>query len=152
MHLILENVMKQLLELWSGSYKSQIRQGSGKSKAGDAYVISKKGWDEMDAMAKHSTKLIPSWMCRSILSVSSRWRWTAETHLFFLISLGPILLKEHLPTPYFQHFIDLPEITKVLIEPKINVNDLASVDQKLQDWVSKFDEYVCSASVSASYG
>lgn len=141
MHLVLENVIKQLLELWSGTYKSSIRLGDAKAKSADAYVITKESWLEIDKMVSLSAKLIPSAMTRSIVSVSARWRWTAETHLFFLLALGPIVLKGHLPPPYFDHFLDLSEMMKMMVKLSLHKDtDIPYLRAGLKRWVCRFDE------------
>lgn len=89
--------------------------GNSKSETAEPYVFPKAGWDGMDAAVTASGKLIPSKMIGSIVSVSSRWRWTAETHLFSFITLGPIILKDHLAKLYFDHFLDLSELVKKII-------------------------------------
>ncbi|KAJ9095575.1 hypothetical protein QFC20_006622 [Naganishia adeliensis] len=136
MHLLLENVMKGLLELWSGSFKAQTTLGNSKAKSKEPYVIAKQSWDDMDTAVASSGKLIPSAMIGSIVSVSSRWRWTAETHLSFLITLGPIILKDHLAKPYFDHFLDLSALVKKLIGLSIDITeDLPYLEAGLRQWV-----------------
>jgi hypothetical protein len=142
MHLILENVMQQLLELWAGTYKSSsIRLGDAKAKSTDGYVITKDSWLEIDRMVSLSAKLIPSAMTRLIVSVSARWRWTAETHLFFLLALGPIVLKGHLPPPHFDHFLDLSELMKMMVKLKLHKEtEIPHIRDGLKRWVRRFDE------------
>lgn len=140
-HLILENVMKRLLQFWGGKFKSQVPAGDENAKFIDACVLSKDSWDTMNRMVTLSSKLIPSSMRNSITSVSTRLRWTAETHLFFLITLGPIILKEHLPAPYFHHFLDLSELMKLTVGLNLEkATDLQCIRTGLLRWVNRFDE------------
>lgn len=133
--------MKQLLELWDGSYKAGTLLGNVNSKHSEAYVLSRAALQEMDRMVRRSNNLIPSKMCGTVTAVSARWRWTAETHLFFLITLGPIILKPFLPAIYFDHFLDLSESAKVMISLSIDLNsDLEFLRDGLRRWVARFDE------------
>jgi hypothetical protein len=141
MHLLFENIMKQLLEMWDGSFKSATMSGSDASKHPEPYVLSNAALQQIDVMVTRSNALIPSKMCRTLTTVSSRWRWTAETHLFFLVTLGPIVLKQHLPPIYFDHFVDLSEIAKLLIGFSINRKlQLPYLRGGLRRWVAQFDK------------
>ncbi|KAJ9110510.1 hypothetical protein QFC22_006717 [Naganishia vaughanmartiniae] len=69
MHLLLENVGKGLLDLWSGTYKAQTIRGNAKSKSAELYVLSKSAWDRMDAAVVASGKLIPTAISGTLPSV-----------------------------------------------------------------------------------
>jgi hypothetical protein len=84
MHLLLEHVMKQLLELWSGLYKVEAVTGSDRGKQSDSFGISAQSWERMDDSMAASIKLIPSKMTRSPTSTSARPSWTAGMYNFFL--------------------------------------------------------------------
>lgn len=141
MHLVMENVIEQLLDLWSGTYKSAIHLGNATAISKEPYVISKKTWKDIDKDVVDSAKLIPAFMTGSIPSVSKRWRWTAETHLFFLLTLGPIVLKDRLPASYFHHFLDLSELTKIMVQTSVSEDsDLPALGAGLRRWVARFDE------------
>ncbi|KAJ9113700.1 hypothetical protein QFC22_006009 [Naganishia vaughanmartiniae] len=143
MHLLLENVMKQLLEMWDGSFKAATMLGSDTSKHAEPYVLSHAALQKIDAMVTSSNALIPSKMCGTLTAVSSRWRWTADTHLFFLVTLGPIVMKHHLPPMFFDHFIDLSELAKIIIGFSIDRKlQLPYVKSGLQRWVAQFDERI----------
>lgn len=141
MHVLLENVMKQLLELWDGSFKAQTMLGNKAARHNQPYVIPKKGgWDEIDLMIVSSSKLIPSKMSGTLTAASNRWRWTAATHLFFLTTLGPIVLKGYLAPQYFDHFLDLSELAKILISFAISADvQLPYLRSGLLRRVTQFD-------------
>lgn len=142
MHLMLENVMKQLLQLWDGTFKAQSQMKDARAKETPPYVVpAKKGWDEVDLAVLGSAKLIPWKMSGTLTSVSSRWRWTADNHLFFLLTLGPIVLKSYLPPRYFDHFLDLSEMTKILVGVQVDrESQLPFIRNGLHRWVMQFDE------------
>lgn len=141
MHLVLENVMKQLLQLWDGSFKAETMMKQARAKGTPAYLIpAKGGWDEIDLAVLGSAKMIPWKMSGTLTSVSSRWRWTADNHLFFLLTLGPMVMKPYLPPPYFDHFLDLSEVCKLLVSVSIERDQqLPYIRSALQRWVSRFD-------------
>lgn len=139
-HLLLENVTEQLLEMWDGSYKAGTMLGDSNARHSEPYVISKAALEELDVIIASSRKLIPSRMSGTLTAISNRWRWTVDTHLFFLVSLGPIILKPYLPRLYFDHFLDLSEVTKRLIALSIDVDEhLPLIEDGLRRWVAQFD-------------
>ncbi|KAJ9124352.1 hypothetical protein QFC22_001152 [Naganishia vaughanmartiniae] len=141
MHLLLENVGKGLLDLWSGTYKAQTIRGNAKSKSAELYVLPKSAWDRMDAAVVASGKLIPTAISGTLPSVSKRWRWTAETHLFFITTLGPIILKGNLSEPYYRHFVEFSELVKKLIALTMNLEtELPLVESGLKKWVVDYDQ------------
>jgi hypothetical protein len=140
MHVLMENVMKQLLELWDGSFKSQTMLGNKNSRHTQPYVLSKQSLKQIDAIVTNSSKLIPSQMSGTLTAISSRWRWTADTHLFFLLTLGPIVLKEHLPAAYFDHFLDLSELTKIMVALSVHRSThVPFLRDGLRRWIARFD-------------
>lgn len=140
MHLLLENVMKKLLEMWDGSYKAGTMLGDTNRKHRELYVIPKAAIAKMDATIAKSTKLIPSRMCGTLIAIFSRYRRTAEAHLFFMVTQGPILLKQHLLQVYFDHFLDLSELAKLMVGLSVDmVDQLGFLKDALRRWVDRFD-------------
>lgn len=111
MHILLENIMKELLAIWEGKYKASMITGTSDGRlgaaAGEDYVISKSDWDEMDKDVSASNRTIPSQMARRMESVTKRGYWTAESYSYLLIHLGPIILKGRLGARYYEHYVKL---------------------------------------------
>jgi hypothetical protein len=142
MHLLFENVVKQLLECWGGKYKTEVVKGKKTINSQDPFVIPEKagGWKDIDSIMSASIKLIPSTMSRTLTSISNRRSWTAETYSFFLLTLGPAIMKDYLQPVYFEHFVKLSEIAKVILSLKIRVEDISKVEAGLREWVDEFDQ------------
>ncbi|KAJ9095019.1 hypothetical protein QFC21_005812 [Naganishia friedmannii] len=98
MHILFENIMKELLGLWEGKYKASMVTGAVNGRlsaaAGENYVISKVDWDAMDGEVASSNATVPAQMARRLGSLSKRGYWTTETYSYFLLHLGPTVLKE----------------------------------------------------------
>ncbi|KAJ9095930.1 hypothetical protein QFC20_006531 [Naganishia adeliensis] len=105
MHVLYENLMKELLGLWKGSYKASMM--TGESTLEEEYVFSEHQWKLIDAEVARSTKLVPAQMAPSLSSVSERGYWNADTYAYFMMYLGPIVMRNRLPSRYYRHFVDL---------------------------------------------
>lgn len=137
MHPLSENVMKQLLEYWCGELKPAA--GPAVTENGERFVIPSAAWREIDEIIAVSLKHIPAVMTRGLKSVSNRRTWTADTYSFFLVTLGPAILKGYLPQPYFDHFVQLSEISKSLLGLSNNDESIDEAESGLEKWVNKFD-------------
>lgn len=118
-HILFENIMKELLLLWEGTYKTKTVLGDGKKKLKEAWVISPAVWKEMSNDIAKSMATIPTQMCRTISSIESRGFWTAETYSFFMAWIGPSILKNRLPEPYHAHFYRLSLAARTLTAVEI---------------------------------
>lgn len=108
-HVFFENIMTQLLSVWEGSYKS----GTLNNREGDKFVIDPQAWAAMSQHILDSNATVPTQTARvfkALLTV--RGSWTAETHSYLLLFLGPIVLASRLPEPYYGHFLQLSTIAK----------------------------------------
>lgn len=113
MHVLYENIMKQLLKLWEGDFKTKVINGSDKLKLTGGYVISASDWKSMDIEVAESTKLVPAELTPYLKSLTKRGFWNADSYSYFLMHLGPIVLRDRLPARYYHHFVRLSELTQL---------------------------------------
>jgi hypothetical protein len=148
MHILFENIMKELLGLWEGTYKAAMVTGDETARLGDrigeTYVIPKSGWDAMDNEIAASNATIPARLMRRLGSITKRGFWTAETYSNLLSHLSPIILKGRLQEPYYSHFCKLSALSNILSQLEIKVEDVYIVRAGLIDWVAEFERYVLS--------
>lgn len=144
MHILLENIMKELLGIWEGKYKASMITGTADGRLGTAtgedYVIPKTFWDDMDREVSASNTTIPSQMARRMESITKRGYWTAESYSYLLIHLGPIILKGRLASPYYAHFVKLSHLSKLLTKMELNMEEVDTIDRGLVGWVQEFEE------------
>jgi hypothetical protein len=144
MHILLENIMKELLAIWEGKYKASMITGTpdGRlgSAAGEDYVISKNDWDQMDKDVSASNRTIPSQMARRMESLTKRSYWTAESYSYLLIHLGPIILKGRLGARYYQHYVKLSHLSKLLTKIELTVEEVDTIKRGLVAWVREFEQ------------
>lgn len=80
MHVLFENLMKQLLGLWKGTYKATMMTGD--PTIDEDYVLSEHQWDLIDREVAQSTKLVPAQMAPSLTSVTERGYWNADSYAY----------------------------------------------------------------------
>ncbi|TFK62275.1 hypothetical protein BDN72DRAFT_751543, partial [Pluteus cervinus] len=88
MHLIFENVVKNLVLLWTGNYKD-LDAGKGN------YHLSKNVWEAIGAATANSGSTIPSaFGARPPNIADDKQSGTADTWSFWMLYLGPVLLSQ----------------------------------------------------------
>ncbi|KAI5454312.1 hypothetical protein NCC49_004369 [Naganishia albida] len=124
--------MKQLLTLWEGYWKTKIISGEI-TKSTEEYVISKDDWILIN------TKLIPAQLAPYVKSVTKRSFWNANTYAWFLMHLGPIVLKDRLADKYYRHFVRLSDLTKQATQMEIKRSAVDALERGFVAWVEEFE-------------
>jgi hypothetical protein len=140
MHVLYENIMKQLLKLWEGDYKLKVINGDAAQKLVGNYVISAANWTRIDIDTARSTKMVPVQMAPYHKSVTKRSFWNADCYSYFLMHLGPIVLRDRLDNVYYQHFIDLSKLAIVVTQPTITEEEVEDLEKGFVTWVMQFEE------------
>jgi hypothetical protein len=140
MHVLFENIAPQLISLWKGTYKAELIIGTKKAKLKEDYVISAADWSVIEEEIRRSNKTTPSQAVPRVGSIKNKSFWTAETYSYFLMFLGPIVLKGRLPEKYYKHFILLSEITKKLTMLEIEWDALEGLHKGIVRWVRAFEQ------------
>jgi hypothetical protein len=137
MHLIWENVIKNLVLLWTGEYKG-IDQGK------ECYELDPKVWEAVGAATFGSGLTIPhAFGSRSPNIASERSAFTAETWSFWMLFLGPALLHRRFKKDrYFQHFIDLVKLLNICLQFEYSNDNVKAVHAGFVAWVEKYEKYV----------
>lgn len=139
MHVLYENITPQLLQLWQGTYKTSQTLGNAKAKHEDAFVLSKATWETMCREVELSNHTTAAQAAPSVGHLLTKTHWTAETHSYFLMFLGPILLRHRLPDRYYDHFVLLSEIAKKVTLQEIGLDQLPSLKSDIVRWVQGFE-------------
>lgn len=140
MHVLFENIAPQLISLWKGTYKAELIIGTKKAKLRKDYVISAADWSVIEEEIHRSNKTTPSQAVPRVGNIKNKSFWTAETYSYFLMFLGPIVLKDPLPEKYYKHFILLSEITKKLAMLEIEWDALEGLHKDIVRWVRAFEQ------------
>jgi hypothetical protein len=140
MHVLFENISPQLLALWRGKYKND-KDDKGKDVDDSRdFVFDEATWEAIKAEIQASNKLVPSQFAPYVNPIDRKSFWTAETHSYFLMHLGPIILWDRLPRPYYQHFLAISEITKKVVQIEITNDEVDQLERDLLKWVRDFEK------------
>lgn len=93
----------------------------------------------IDKEVSQSTKLVPALMAPSLSSVSERGYWNADTYAYFMMYLGPIVMKNRLPARYYRYFVQLAELVKLSTHYEIISDALQKIEVGFVDWVKQFE-------------
>ena len=136
MHLFLENVIPNLVKLWTGSFKN-LDAGS------EQYELASAVWAEIGKVTKEATKTIPSCFVRSLGNIAEEQsNFVAESWCFWFIYLMPILLKgRFMQEKYYKHACDLVEIMKMTLHYNITQNEIDGLEDGIVQWVKTYERY-----------
>ncbi|KAF7361101.1 hypothetical protein MSAN_01141700 [Mycena sanguinolenta] len=137
MHLIPENIIKNLLTLWTGDFKG-LDEGVGEYKLQPA-VVAQIG----DACVAAGDTTPAAFGARVPNLATQQHYFTAESYTLFTALLGPIVLRDRFAKPkYYKHFIELVSIFNDCLALTI---DRDYVDNQLRKriykWVQDFEKY-----------
>jgi hypothetical protein len=135
MHLIFENVMKNLVLLWTGKFKG-LDEGNG------SYVLAPKVWDAIGAATAASGSSIPlAFGARPPNVADDRSATTADTWSFWMLYLGPVLLSRRFRSQvYFNHFIELVKLIRICLRFEITMDEVSALRVGFQRWVEKYEQ------------
>ncbi|KAK4690203.1 hypothetical protein P7C70_g9653, partial [Phenoliferia sp. Uapishka_3] len=133
MHLFFENIVKNLLLLWKGAYKGHR----------GPFVLPKEMWDLIDEEILLSFNFIPASFGRRMPAPGEHLTWfTAEDFSTFLLLVGPAVLFNRLPTPYYNNFLALRDITRQLFAfsiPRADVLPGGRLDVDIKNWYQTYE-------------
>ena len=132
MHLIWENLIKNLIALWTGNYKDL---------GNDDYTIPPDVWRGISEAAAASGSTIPSTFGAKVPDFSARpSEMIAETWSFFMLHLAPILLHGKFPnTTYYHHFIQLVNLLHLCMSLEITEDQVDELDVGFCQWAIDYE-------------
>ncbi|KAH6897835.1 hypothetical protein BKA70DRAFT_1031463, partial [Coprinopsis sp. MPI-PUGE-AT-0042] len=136
MHLLLENIIPNLISLWTGKFK-------GLDTGTEDYEIAPAVWEQIGEETADAVKTIPSVFVRELKNIAKdRQYFTAEAYCFWFVYLAPILLKKRFKHgKYYHHMCSLVEIMKMSLRYSITAAELDDLEAKIVVWVKKYERY-----------
>ena len=137
MHLIWENVAKNLMSLWTGNYKD-LDTGS------ESYGFPSTIWDAIGAATAALGDLLPYIFGPRPPNVASdKMSWTADTRCFWIQYIAPVVLQgRFLQDKYYDHFVDFVRLVNICLCFELTTADVEEVQCGFVSWVRKYEEYV----------
>jgi hypothetical protein len=137
MHLLLENVVKNLVNLWMGKFK-------GLDTGTEDYIIPDHIWKDIGLETVAAIRNIPSAFVRSLGNIAEdQSNYTAEGWAFWFTFIAPILLQGRFQkSKYYTHFCNLVNIMKTCTKFSISHVEIDDLEEKIIQWVREFEQYV----------
>ncbi len=135
MHLVWENLMKNLVLLWTGEFKG-LDEGS------ESYHLAPNVWKAIGEATAKSGSTIPSCFGRRTPNIEADCTtYNAEAWSFWALYVGPVLLARKFVRPkYYDHFVSLVRILHLCLDFEITRQDILTIRTGLVDWVREFEK------------
>ncbi|KAH9850528.1 hypothetical protein C2E23DRAFT_735077 [Lenzites betulinus] len=136
MHLIWENVVKNLMQLWTGEYKS-LDTGT------EDYELEKTVWEAIGEASASSGDTIPYIFGPRPPNVASdRVSWTADTRSFWTQYIAPVLLERRFKQrKYYDHFILFVRLIRKCLQFELSQDDITEIRDGFVSWVCKYERF-----------
>ena len=137
MHLIYENLIPNLILLWTGKFKG-LDEGS------ESYELGPGVWEAIGEATKRSGATIPAAYAtaRPQNVAEDASACTADSWSFWALYLGPILLKGRFKKGiYYTHFVQLIKLLRLCLQFEITREELSEIRRGFCDWVKTFERY-----------
>jgi hypothetical protein len=134
MHLILENLIPNLVLFWTGTFKNL---GAGE------YTLADGIWAAIGRETAQSKRHIPSAYGPALPDFAGDGvRITADMYSFWTLYLGPVLLRRRFQNQaYYNHFIDLVALLHLCLKFEITRDDIQTIREGFVKWVKDYERY-----------
>ncbi|KAJ1301859.1 hypothetical protein OPQ81_009086 [Rhizoctonia solani] len=137
MHLFLLNHGPDLVSLWTGTYK-----GLGDDPGSGTFLIAFADWCEVGRKTKEVTKTVAASFIRPFPNIQTHIHlFIAEHWAFWLIYIGPVVLRGRLPKKYYDHYMELVEILKCLLLLNNTTARIKALHKQIADYVETYERY-----------
>lgn len=135
MHLIYENVLKNLILLWTGDFKG-LDEGQGD------YQLNKKVWEAIGEATAASGSSVPGdFGARPRNVADDKTTCTADMWSFWMLYIGPVLLRRKFQKQvYYDHFIDLVKLVHICLQFEISQAEISKLRVGFKEWVENFEK------------
>ncbi|THU85148.1 hypothetical protein K435DRAFT_686141 [Dendrothele bispora CBS 962.96] len=134
MHMVFENNLENLILHWTGRFKDL---GAGMR----SYEFKKGVWDAIGAATSASGSTIPSCFGPNPPDVANnKQATTADSWCFWLLYIGPVVLREQLPEEEFTHFLQFSKLVELCLQFKYTCEEVRKIRYGFANWVYKYEE------------
>lgn len=134
MHLIWENVVKNLMLLWTNAYK-------GLDAGIEDYHLHPTVWDAIGAASTQCGGTIPSVFGPRTPNVASdKVSWTADSRSMWFLYVGPVLLRRRFAKQkYYDHFVQLVGLIHNCLQFETALADVSAIRAGFIAWVKQYE-------------
>jgi hypothetical protein len=139
MHLIWENLIKNLVLLWTGKFKHFDDGHPG------AYVFPPGVWEAIGKATGETKTHIPSAYGAALPNLAADGvRITAEMWSFWTLFVAPVVLRGKFKDEvYYDHFIRLVRLLHICLQFEITREEVGVLREGFAQWVEDYERYVC---------
>ena len=132
MHLVWENLIPNMVELWTGSYRSLL---------GSNFEISPTIWDKIGHMTYECGMLIPSQFGVCVPNIKEKSTYfTTENWSFWTLFITPVVLQSAFSHQvYYEHFMELVQLVKLCVDFQIHSDNIMTLWTGIATWVQQFE-------------
>nr|GAT42540.1 predicted protein [Mycena chlorophos] len=137
MHLIPENVVKNMLDLYTGNYK-------GLDTGKEDYELTPDAVSSIGAACVAASDSTPAAFRARVPNLDTqRHYYTAESYTLFTTLLAPVLFRNRFSkAKYYDHFIELVGIFTDCLKLSIDRDYVdVTLRRRIVDWVQKYEKY-----------
>lgn len=133
MHLIWENLIPNLVSLWTGEFEG-LDEGVGE------YEFMPGVWKAIGAATATAGSTIPlAFGTRPLNPATHKSSYSAEAWSFWTLFLGPVLLRRRFRNQrYYKHFIELVKLLQICLQFEITTEEIQTV-RGFIDWVRDYE-------------
>lgn len=135
MHLIWENLIKNLVLLWTGEFK-------GLDEGNQSYELAETVWEAIGKGTAASGSTIPSAYGSRVPNITQdKSGCTADMWSFWTLYLGPVLLRNRFRNAkYYRHFVKLVKLLHICLQFEISREEIETVREGFIKWVKEYEE------------
>lgn len=132
LHLFLLNHGPDLVSLWAGTYKL------GED---DEWVLATEVWILIGLETEEASKYLPAKFTRLLPNIATSWKlYCGESWCFWLVYIGPVVLRGRLPKKYYDHYIEFVNILKCLLSVTNTTSRIEQLREEIIHYVEKFEQ------------
>ena len=135
MHVIWENLIPNLVLLWTGQFKSFGGE--------DDCRLRKPVWEAIGEACAASSRTIPSAFGAPMPNIATeKYQFSAENWSFWTLYLAPSLLNRRFQNDrYYRHFLELVRLLNICLQFEISDDEIDTVRAGMVKWVEDYERY-----------
>jgi hypothetical protein len=134
MHLIWENLIPNLILLWTGDFK-------GLDEGNEEYEFAPKVWQTIAAAGAATGSTIPSSFSARVPNLTTnKSSCSAEVWSFWTLYLGPVLLQRRFRRErYYKHFLRLVKLLHMCLQFETATDEIQKIREGFSKWVTDYE-------------
>ncbi|QRW21895.1 Transposase family tnp2 [Rhizoctonia solani] len=134
MHLIWQNLIPQLIDLWTGDF-NDLDSGL------EDYQFKQDVWNAVCEACIPSRRTMPTALGCPVPDPRKRSQFIAETWNGLTTQMAPSLLRERFSDQrYYQHFVRLVKLLSLVVSFDLSRDDIPEIRQGFAEWVEEYEQ------------